>query len=77
MQLYEEQAIYCPNTSWLKIVMYMQGRVQGGHLGGQWTEAKIGRKGANFARFWTILEWAAPPRPPPFWIHHRHVHVLP
>ncbi len=27
-------------------------------------EAKIGRKGANFARFWPILEGAAPPRPP-------------
>ncbi len=26
-------------------------------------EAKIGRKGANFARFWPILEGAALPRP--------------
>ena len=27
-------------------------------------EAKIGTKGANFARFWSILEGAVPPRPP-------------
>ncbi len=27
-------------------------------------EAKICRKGADFARFWPILERAAPPRPP-------------
>ena len=27
-------------------------------------EAKIGIKGANFARFWPILEGAVPPRPP-------------
>ena len=26
-------------------------------------EAKIGRKGPNFARFWPILEGAVPPRP--------------
>ncbi len=26
-------------------------------------EAKIGRKGSDFARFWPILEGAAPPRP--------------
>ncbi len=30
-----------------------QGRIQGGQLGG--VEAKIGRKWANFARFWPIL----------------------
>ena len=27
-------------------------------------EAKIGRKGANFARVWPILEGVAPPHPP-------------
>ncbi len=26
-------------------------------------ETKMGRKGANFARFWLILEGSAPPRP--------------
>ena len=34
-------------------------------------DAKIGTKGANFARFWPILEGAMPP----FWI--RHWHLLP
>ncbi len=39
------------------------GGIQGGQLGGH-IEAKIGTKRANFARFWSILEEAAPPRSP-------------
>ncbi len=31
---------------------------------GRGVEAKIGRKEANFTRFWPILEGAVPPRPP-------------
>ncbi len=39
-----------------------QGRIQGGQLGGD-IKSTIGTKGANFARFWSILEEVAPPCP--------------
>ncbi len=39
----------------------IQGRIQESYGG---IEAKIGRKGANFARFWPILEGVVPPHPP-------------
>ncbi len=38
-----------------------QGQIQGGQLEG--IEAKIGRKGANFARFWPILKEGGAPTP--------------
>ncbi len=39
-------------------------------------EVKIATKGANFARFWSILEGAAPPCPP-FWFRHWTSYILP
>ncbi len=49
-------------------LLQWQGRIQSGQLGGEGIEAKIGRKGANFARFWPILEMWRPHAP--FWICH-------
>ncbi len=45
-------------------MLFFLARADPGWSVGGGVEAKIGRKGADFARCWPILEGAAPPHPP-------------